>query len=154
MKVKHIFLAAITLSCLSGTAKAQGKIDENKNYTGARAERPAYKAIYQLDQSSPDIIKKAIRNINNLLADPRLKGKVQVELVAYSGGTEAFRKNGDYEDKLKGLIEEGVIVVQCLNTLKERNIDKSELYDFIGFVPSGNGELVIRATEGWTIIKP
>jgi intracellular sulfur oxidation DsrE/DsrF family protein len=52
------------------------------------------------------------------------------------------------------LINQGVIVVQCLNTLQERNIDKSELFDFLGYVPSGNGELLIRANEGWTIIKP
>jgi intracellular sulfur oxidation DsrE/DsrF family protein len=107
-----------------------------------------------MDQASPEIIKKTIRNINNLLQDPRLKGKVRVELVAFSGGTEAYRKGSEYEDGIKALINQGVIVVQCLNTLQERNIDKSELFDFLGYVPSGNGELLIRANEGWTIIKP
>ncbi len=84
----------------------------------------------------------------------RLKGKLQVELIAFSGGTEAYRKGSEYEDAIKGLISKGVIVAQCLNTLKERKIDKSELYDFLAYVPTGNGELLIRASEGWTIIKP
>jgi len=89
-----------------------------------------------------------------LLEDPRLKGKVQVELVAFSGGTEAYRKTSEFEEGIKGLVEKGVTVVQCLNTLREKKISKDELFDFIGFVPSGNGELVIRAAEGWTIVKP
>ena len=77
-----------------------------------------------------------------------------MELVAFSGGTEAYRKCSEYEEAIKGLIAQGVIVAQCLNTLEERKIDKSELYDFLAYVPTGNGELLIRANEGWTIIKP
>ena len=135
-------------------AHAQETLEQNKQYTGAQATKPVYKAIYQLDQAAPDRINKVIRNINNLLKDPRLAGKIQVELIAFSGGTEAFRKNSEYEASIRALANEGVIVAQCLNTLKERNIDKSELYDFLAYVPSGNGELVIRAAEGWVIVKP
>ncbi|ULT27487.1 hypothetical protein KUH03_12560 [Sphingobacterium sp. E70] len=51
-----------------------------------------YKAIYQLDSNDPKTIEKAIRNINNVLKDPRLKGHLQIELVAFSGGTEAYLK--------------------------------------------------------------
>jgi intracellular sulfur oxidation DsrE/DsrF family protein len=28
------------------------------------------------------------------------------------------------------------------------------LYDFIAIVPSGNGELIIRQADGWSVIKP
>ncbi|MBX2954269.1 MAG: DsrE family protein [Leadbetterella sp.] len=152
--MKTLFLSAFLMVGTLVPSYGQQALDENKQYTGAVATRPQYKAIYQMDQASPDIIRKTIRNINNLLNDPRLKGKVQVELVAFSGGTEAYRKGSEFEEGLKGLINQGVIVVQCLNSLKERKIDKSELYDFLAYVPTGNGELLIRATEGWTIIKP
>jgi len=154
MNIKSILITAFVLIGLSSNLYAQKSLEENKNYTGAPATKSVYRAIYQLDQASPDIIKKAFRNINNLLEDPRLKGKIEVELVAFSGGTEAFKKGSEYENALKMLINKGVLVVQCLNTLKERNIKKSELFDFIGYVPTGNGELVIRAGEGWTIVKP
>lgn len=107
-----------------------------------------------MDQASPEIIKKTIRNINNLLSDPRLKGKVQVELVAFSGGVEACKKDGEFEPAIRELVEKGVIVAQCLNTLIERKIDKNTLFDFLAYIPSGNGELLIRASEGWIIIKP
>lgn len=154
MKLRLIALTFLAASCLTIRANAQQTLEQNKQYTGAQATHSKYKAIYQMDQASPEIIKKTIRNINNLLKDPRLKGKVQVELVAFSGGTEAFRKNSEYEQPLVDLIKQGVIVAQCLNTLQERKIDKSELYDFLAYVPTGNGELLIRAAEGWTIIKP
>jgi intracellular sulfur oxidation DsrE/DsrF family protein len=154
MKYKLILSTFLALTFFIAQAQAQKAFEQNKRYQGAQATQQVYKAIYQMDQASPEIIKKTIRNINNLLQDPRLKGKVRVELVAFSGGTEAYRKGSEYEDGIKALINQGVIVVQCLNTLQERNIDKSELFDFLGYVPSGNGELLIRANEGWTIIKP
>lgn len=154
MNLTSILLTAFVLIGLSSNLHAQKGLEANKNYTGAQATKSVYRAIYQLDQGSPDIIKKAIRNINNLLEDPRLKGRLEVELVAFSGGTEAYKKGSEYEKSLKMLINKGVLVVQCLNTLQERNIQKTELFDFIGYVPTGNGELVIRAGEGWTIVKP
>lgn len=130
-------------------------LTKNKSFLGAIAKKKSYKAIYQLDSDDPKIIAKAFRNINNALKDPRLQGKLEIELIAFSGGTEAFKKsNSQYEAALKDLIEKGVHVVQCLNTLEERKIAKSELYDFLAYVPSGNGELILRASEGWVIVKP
>lgn len=154
MKYRLITVAILVMSCLGMSAHAQQTLEQNKTYTGAKATKKMYKAIYQMDSGSPEIIKKTIRNINNLLKDPRLQGKVQIELIAFSGGTEAYRKGSEYEEAIKTLISKGVIVAQCLNTLEERKINKSELYDFLAYVPTGNGELLIRANEGWVIIKP
>jgi len=113
-----------------------------------------YHAIYQLDNSDEKIIGKAIRNINNALNDPRLAGKIEIELIAFGGGTDAYMKGSKYEEDLKALVQKGVIVSQCNNTLKERKITRDQLYDFIAIVPSGNGELIIRQAEGWSVIKP
>jgi intracellular sulfur oxidation DsrE/DsrF family protein len=154
MKIKLFVFLFFILSGTMINLKSQEYLEKNKLYTGAEAPKNIYKAIYQMDQSSPAIIKKTIRNINNLLEDSRLHGKIQVELVAYSGGTDAYLKNGNFEKDLKDLIAKGVVVTQCLNTLSERKIDKNELFDFLSYVPSGNGEIVIKATEGWIVIKP
>ncbi len=83
-----------------------------------------------------------------------MEGKIEVELITFSGGTEVMLKDSGYEDALKELIAKGVRVAQCTNSLHERNLKKEQLFDFIGYVPSGNGELVIRASEGWVIVKP
>ncbi|MCF3108997.1 DsrE family protein [Niabella sp. CC-SYL272] len=128
--------------------------EQNRNFTGAVAVEKQYRVIYQMDNGDPKIIEKVIRNLNNALNDPRLKGKLKAELVAFSGGTDAFLKGGKYEEALKSLVEKGVIVAQCANTLHERNIERGKIYDFIGIVPSGNGELILRQAEGWSVIKP
>ena len=129
-------------------------LENNRAFTGAKAIQKNYHAIYQLDFNEPKRIEKTLRNITNALNDPRLVGKIKIELVAFSAGTDAYMKGGKYEEDLKALVEKGVIVVQCNNTLKERKISRDQIYDFIGIVPSGNGELILRQAEGWAIIKP
>ncbi len=86
--------------------------------------------------------------------DPRLKRKLEVELVAFSGGWEVFNKDNSYGEKLLELKKKGVILAQCENTLEERKIPKSQILPFVSFVPSGNGELIIRESQGWAIVKP
>ena len=129
-------------------------LENNRAFTGAKAIQKNYHAIYQLDFNEPKRIEKTLRNITNALNDPRLVGKIKIELVAFSAGTDAYMKGGKYEEDLKALVEKGVIVVQCNNTLRERKISRDQIYDFIGIVPSGNGELILRQAEGWAIIKP
>jgi len=128
--------------------------EKNRGFAGAVTKQKQYRVIYQMDNGDPKVIEKVLRNLNNALNDPRLKGKLQAELVAFSGGTDAYIKGSKYEDALKQLVAKGVIVAQCANTLKERKIEREQIYDFIGLVPSGNGELILRQAEGWSVIKP
>ena len=153
-RVPALLLGAILLTTAVSAQVTDQALQKNRAYTGAVATRKSYHVIYQLDNNDPKIIEKAIRNINNALNDPRLAGKIQIELVAFGGGTDAYLKGSKYENDLKDLIGKGVILSQCHNTLIERKIDRSQIYDFIAVVPSGNGELIVRQGEGWTIIKP
>lgn len=155
MKQLSFILLSIVLLTSSVSAQTTDKaLEKNRLFTGASASKKTYHAIYQLDNNDPKIIEKAIRNMNNALNDPRLTGKIEIELIAFGGGTEAYMKGSKYEEDLKLLVQKGVIVSQCNNTLKERKINRDQLYDFIAIVPSGNGELIIRQAEGWSVIKP
>ncbi|MEJ5053566.1 DsrE family protein [Sphingobacterium sp. MYb382] len=154
--MKRLFFATCFL-CSTLCLQAQDKaaiLQHNASFEGAESHLPTYKVIYQLDSNQPDVVKKAFRNIRNLLGDPRLIGKLNVELITFSGGTEVMLKTSPYHDELVDLIERGVQVAQCTNSLQERKLQKEDIYPFIAFVPSGNGELVIRGAEGWVIIKP
>ncbi|MFI5153745.1 MAG: DsrE family protein [Chitinophagales bacterium] len=155
--MKHFSLLLLSLGLLTNAVSAQTNekaLANNKAFTGAKASLDMYHAIYELDNNDPKIIEKAFRNINNALTDPRLAGKLQIELIAFADGTDAYMKGGKYEEDLKMLVQKGVIVAQCNHTLKARNISPDQLYDFIGIVPSANAELIIRHAEGWAIIKP
>ena len=155
MKKLTFMLFCFIVTATAASAQTSNQLlEKNRNFTGAVASQKHYHAIYQLDTNDPKTIEKTIRNINNALTDPRLQGKVEIELIAYSGGTDAYLKNGKYENDLKFLVEKGVIVAQCSNTLRERKLTRNDIYDFIGVVPSGNGELIIREAQGWAIVKP
>ncbi len=153
-KLTFMLFCFIATATTTSAQTSKQLLEKNRNFTGVVATQKHYHAIYQLDTNDPKTIEKTFRNINNALTDPRLQGKLQVELIAYSGGTDAYLKTGKYENDLKSLVEKGVIVAQCSNTLKERKISRDEIFDFIGVVPTGNGELIIREAQGWSIVKP
>lgn len=113
-----------------------------------------YKAIYQLNSDDDKVIRNTLRNIKNALEDPRLQNKVTIELVAHGSGVTAFKKDHPYESLLQELQAKGVLLVECENTLRERNIPKEDLFPFISYTPSGNGELIIKQTEGWSYVHP
>lgn len=146
--------AALTATAQTAKPSADQLAFQKGTFQGATADKAQYNAIYQLDSDDPKLIKMTLRNISNALEDPRLKGKLQVELVAFGGGVTAFRKDQPFEAELLALKEKGVILAQCLNTMRERKITKEELWPFLSFVPSGNGELIIRQGQGWAIVHP
>lgn len=149
MKQTAILLTVFVLVFL-GSAQAQ----ENIPFTGAKATLNSYKVLYVLNNGDEKKINGTLRNIRNALEDPRLKGKVQVELIAFGDGVKIYEKTGPFENRLKELQQKGVILAMCENTLRERKIDKSALYPFISYVPSGNGEIIIRHSQGWAIVHP
>jgi len=51
----------------------------------------------------PKKIKGTLRNIDNALEDPRLKGKLEVELVAFGDGVTVFEKANPYQEALLAL---------------------------------------------------
>lgn len=123
-------------------------------FTGAKATMKHYKALYVLNSGEEKKINGTLRNMKNALEDPRLKGKLELELIVFGDGVAVYRKDSSYEAALKLLQSKGVILAQCENTLREKKIDKSELFDFINFVPSGNGEIIIRQQQGWAVVHP
>ncbi len=88
------------------------------------------------------------------MQDPRLKGKLQVELVAFGDGVDVFKKSSHYDTLLTNLQKKGVLLAQCENTIRERKINKDDLWSFISYVPSGNGEIIIRQYQGWATVHP
>jgi hypothetical protein len=146
------FLLVLALS-LSVASSAQKTIHPS-DFSGAAATLKEYKALYVLNESDDKKIKAVIRNINNAMNDPRLKGKLQVELIASGDGVEMYKKANHYDTLLTTLQNRGVILAQCENTLRERKISKDELWPFVSYVPSGNGEIIIRQQQGWAVVHP
>jgi intracellular sulfur oxidation DsrE/DsrF family protein len=123
-------------------------------FTGATAKLDHYDALYVINSSDDKKIKGTLRNLANALDDPRLKGKLHIELICFGDGVAVYMKSGSFEEQLKVLLDKGVILAQCSNTVRERKIDKNDLFPFISYVPSGNGEIILRHYEGWAVVHP
>jgi intracellular sulfur oxidation DsrE/DsrF family protein len=116
LKYFVIILAVVSVK----TASAQS----NADFKGATAALPHYKALYFVDDTASAKIGMTLRNINNALDDPRLKGKAEIELIAFAGGYTMFLKSGKYESQLKALQAKGVVLAECENTIRERKLTR------------------------------
>lgn len=132
----------------------EAKAQTDSSFTGAQPKLSHYDALYVLNSGDDKKIKGTLRNINNALEDPRLKGKLHIELIVFGDGVAVYMKSGTYEQSLRALQAKGVILAECSNTVRERKIDKNDLFSFISYVPSGNGEIILRHYEGWAVVHP
>ncbi|MBO0939324.1 DsrE family protein [Fibrella sp. HMF5335] len=152
MQTKHVLIA---LFLLGSMPMAQAQTPTNPaDFRGANTTKSAYQVVYQLNNDEDGKIKATLKNIQNALDDPRLKGKLTVELVVHGAGVALFQKDKPYEELVKNLQNRGVILAMCENTLRERKISRDALFPFISYVPSGNGELIIRQQQGWAYMHP
>lgn len=151
MKKFLLIFALCLLFAATSTSFAQ---TAPSTFTGAKATLKNYKALYVINSGDEKKITGTLRNIKNALEDPRLKGKLEVELIAFGDGVAVYQKSGSFEKTLLELQSRGVILAQCENTIKERKIEKDSLFDFISYVPSGNGEIIIRQYQGWAVVHP
>ena len=151
MKTSIILFAAVVLSA---SLPAMAQTTDPGAFHGADATKSQYRAVYQLNTDDADKIKGTLLNIQNALNDSRLKGKLTVELVVHGGGVAVYRKEKPFEKTLQELQKQGVILAMCENTMRMQKISRDELFPFISYVPSGNGELIIREQEGWAVIHP
>src|SRR3546814_10851682 len=49
----------------------------------------------------------------NALNDPRLKGRLEVELIVFGDGVEIYKLESPYRTALEDLKERGVLLAQC-----------------------------------------
>jgi intracellular sulfur oxidation DsrE/DsrF family protein len=152
MKKYALLLVVFALLLFVKTANAQQT--DPAEFTGAQPKLKSYSVLYILNSNDDKKIKSTMRNMDNALEDARLKGKLHMELIVFGDGVAAYMKSGPYEQALKDLQAKGVILAQCSNTVRERKIDKNDLFQFISYVPSGNGEIILRHYEGWATVHP
>jgi intracellular sulfur oxidation DsrE/DsrF family protein len=152
--MKKTTLVLLVVALFATTKSYSQSTIDPASFNGANADFKKYKAIYIINNLDDKKIRSTLRNINNALEDPRLKGKLEIELVAFGDGVEMFKKTNHYDTLLTRLQNKGVLLAQCENTIKERKISKEELWPFISYVPSGNGEIIIRHYQGWASVHP
>ena len=144
----------LTLILVFAAAFIFSKSANAQSFEGAPATASHYKALYMLDDSLTYKMQHILRNIDNALEDPRLKGKLEIELVVFGQGYNIYKKTGPHEQQLLALQKKGVVLAMCNNTMKAGHIERESLFPFVNYVPSGNGEIIIRGSDGWVVVHP
>ncbi|WP_428328760.1 DsrE family protein [Mucilaginibacter sp.] len=150
MKTHLSILIALALLAFAKPVHAQA----DTTLAGATAKLSHYDALYILNSGDDHKIQATLHFIANALEDRRLKGKLHIELIAYSTGVNIYKKSGPYEKQLKELYDKGVVFAECNNTVVAMNISRNDLFPFVVYVPSGNGEIILRHYDGWAVVQP
>jgi intracellular sulfur oxidation DsrE/DsrF family protein len=136
--MKYILFAALALFCIF-------------SFSNHKNEKPHH-VVLQLTTNDTSAWKLMMNNIKNLKIS--WDDDVYIEVVAFGPGLDFLTTAKATEQKqVAEFAKKGVKFVACENSMKAKNIHKSDLIDNAGTVPSGVRELVQKQEDGWTYLK-
>ncbi|WP_348613045.1 DsrE family protein [Halobaculum rarum] len=96
----------------------------------------------------------ALNIAENLLADE--SGSIDdVAIVAQAKGIEAVSSAGDHTEQVASLLDDGVAISGCSNTLEAMGMAESDLIDGVETVPEGAVEVTrLESEEGYAYLRP
>jgi intracellular sulfur oxidation DsrE/DsrF family protein len=114
---------------------------------------PKHHTVFQLSEAQGPAWDSVIRHTDNLRKAFEKDGGVQVEIVFYAQGLKMLLKtNKEYEERLKKLADQGVILAACQNAMKAMKVKSEELFPFAIEVDSGIAEITRKQEAGWAYI--
>lgn len=114
--------------------------------------KPDHRTVFHLPESGGDYGRGALGNVANLLADDTVE--VEVAVVANGGGVEHVLSDAPTAGRVHELLENGVEMFACGNTIERSNRDPDDLIDGVAIVSSGMGELTRQQAAGAAYIRP
>lgn len=121
-------------------------------FTQSTDDGSSHKIVFQFVSGDTLSQHSLINNLKNLREG---WPKAEVEIVFHGNGI--FMVMGEktkYSRELQDFVEKkNVKMVVCENTMKQKKVTKSQLLPFIGTVPMGIGEIVIKQEQGWSYLK-
>jgi uncharacterized protein len=137
--MKKILLSLLTIMVLSVAVSAQD--------TGKK-----HKVVVQFVSGDTLSQLSLITNLKNLReAWP----EAQVEVVFHSNGIYmVMSEKTKFSKELQHYAEQQKIkMVVCENTMRNKKVTKSQLLPFMGTVPMGIGEIIMKQEKGWSYLK-
>ena len=111
------------------------------------------KTVFHVPEGEEGYGERALGNAANLLADDTVE--VEVALVANGDGIAHLLADASTADSVRELLETGVDVCACANTIRKREaISESNLVDGVTVVSSGMTELTRRQSDGYAYVRP
>jgi uncharacterized protein len=115
-------------------------------------EASVHKVVFELTSDDPKIWETLINNVENVKKE--LGPKTQIEVVTHGNGLGLLLKtNTALKERISKQTSEGVKYLACENTMKRKNVSRSDLFEFVGTVPAGLAEIIRKQKEGWAYVK-
>ncbi|WP_226004743.1 DsrE family protein [Natrinema salinisoli] len=109
--------------------------------------------VFHLIADEPAQQQTALTIAENLTKDDSVEIE-DVAVVAQADGIEPLTIGGDGSEMVESLLETGIEVKACSNTLDLKDLAESDLVEGVETVPSGGGELTRLQSEGYAYIRP
>ena len=110
-----------------------------------------HKIVFQLtdnDVKSHKALNNQLKNLTEGWPD------AEFVVVVHSAGIDYLQKSKTTSKvEIEALTAKGVTFLACENTLKSKNIERSDILESAGFVPMGIAEVVLKQEAGWSYIK-
>jgi|KBSMisStandDraft_5_1062788.scaffolds.fasta_scaffold52294_4 intracellular sulfur oxidation DsrE/DsrF family protein len=111
-----------------------------------------YKVVFDLTSDDPLDQGALLRWLGEIsVASP----ETEMEVVMYGRGLALVMptRSARIDDVKEALGRTHVSFRVCENSMKNQNVDRSQLLPNVGTVPDGIGEIVAKQTHGWGYIK-
>ena len=121
----------------------------------ALAQAPAakHRLVLQVSDAEPAKWKLALSNARNVQQDLGAQN-VEIEIVAYGPGIDMLKSDSEAEPGVVQAMTDGVKVVACENTMRNRKLKREDMQGGIGYVGAGVVEIMEKQRAGWSYIRP
>ncbi|WP_049997649.1 DsrE family protein [Halococcus sediminicola] len=110
------------------------------------------KTVFHLVDGDSDDQELTLTLAENLTKDDTIDME-DVAILAQAEGIDPVTTDGDQSDRVRSLVESGVSVKACSNTLAMFDLEESDLVDGVEVVSSGVGELTRLQNDGYAYIS-
>src|ERR1043166_9012853 len=112
----------------------------------AQTENQKHRLVMQLSSNDTIVWRFLMSNLKSLQAG--WNAQVQVEVVAFGPGVDLLTAaKSTQKEKLAEFAKKGVVFVACENSMRLKNITKTDLVPEAGTVPMGIGEIVLKQEQ-------
>lgn len=113
---------------------------------------PRHRTVFHLPEGDVTYGRRALGNVSNLLADETVD--VDIAVVANGGGIEHLLTDSPTADAVRELLESGVELFVCENTVDRSDHEPDAFVDGVVVVSSAMGELTRQQAAGAGYVRP
>ena len=136
--MRFLLAAALLGAALAGPALAQDK---------------PQRLLIQISDENPKVWGLALANARNVRHDLG-PDKVQIEIVVYGPAIRMLEMESDWRDRVTQVIDEGIRVIACENTMASLKLKRDDMLGGVDFVKTGLAHVMRRELEGWAYARP